>query len=185
MSPFPAGVVIRPVAQDEDLVALTAMIHAAYAPHAARGLRFWGTHQSVADTARRLASGRAWVVCNGDRYVGTATLRPPQPDSAVPLYRQAGIYTLSQFCVCPTLKGTGLGKALHAHVLAEAEALGALGLALDTAQPASGLIALYEAWGYTVVGRCDWRPDTNYESVVMYQPVRLHAAPSRSGCRLT
>ena len=96
MSPFPAGVVIRPVAQDEDLVALTAMIHAAYAPHAARGLRFWGTHQSVADTARRLASGRAWVVRNGDRYVGTATLRPPQPDSAVPLYRQAVNYTLSQ-----------------------------------------------------------------------------------------
>jgi hypothetical protein len=38
---------------------------------------------------------------------------------------------------------------------------------LDTAEPASGLIALYESWGYRIVGRADWRPNTNYESVLM------------------
>jgi hypothetical protein len=40
-------------------------------------------------------------------------------------------------------------------------------MALDTAAPARALIAMYEAWGYKVVGACDWRPDTNYTSVVM------------------
>jgi hypothetical protein len=40
-------------------------------------------------------------------------------------------------------------------------------MALDTSLPAHALIGLYERWGYRVVGRCDWRPDTNYESVVM------------------
>ncbi len=38
---------------------------------------------------------------------------------------------------------------------------------MDTAQPAARLILRYEAWGYAVVGTCDWRPGTNYESVVM------------------
>jgi hypothetical protein len=49
--------VIRPVTDDDDLVRLTALIHGAYAPHAKLGLRYWGTHQSVQDTAKRFASG--------------------------------------------------------------------------------------------------------------------------------
>ena len=40
-------------------------------------------------------------------------------------------------------------------------------MALDTAQPATALIAMYESWGYRVVGECDWRPVTNYTSVLM------------------
>ena len=36
-----------------------------------------------------------------------------------------------------------------------------------TAQPAMALIAMYESWGYQVVGECDWRPLTNYTSVLM------------------
>ena len=53
------------------------------------------------------------------------------------------------------------------HALQVARRSGAAVMALDTAKPATGLIRLYEAWGYKVVGECDWRPDTNYESVVM------------------
>ena len=26
---------------------------------------------------------------------------------------------------------------------------------------------MYESWGYQVVGECDWRPLTNYTSVLM------------------
>ena len=52
---------IRLVRADENLVALTALIQRAYAPHAAKGLRYWGTHQSAADTATRLASGQGFV----------------------------------------------------------------------------------------------------------------------------
>ena len=78
---------IRPVTADDDLARLTALIHFAYAPHAQRGLRYWGTHQSVEDTAKRFASGTGLVMLDGDDYVGTTTLRPPQPESTVPLYR--------------------------------------------------------------------------------------------------
>jgi len=163
--------VIRPVTDDDDLVRLTALIHGAYAPHAKLGLRYWGTHQSVQDTAKRFASGTGLVMLEGDDYVGTITLRPPQPESAVALYRDPGVWTLSQFCIAPAAKGLGYGRRLHDHATAEARRAGATTIALDTAQPATALIAMYEAWGYRLVGECDWRPLTNYTSVVMSRPL--------------
>jgi hypothetical protein len=40
-------------------------------------------------------------------------------------------------------------------------------MGLDTAAPAAHLIAWYERNGYRRVGRADWRPDVNYESVIL------------------
>ena len=40
-------------------------------------------------------------------------------------------------------------------------------MALDTAAPAEGLIKMYRRWGYEIVGTRDWRPFTNYESLVL------------------
>ncbi len=56
---LPPAPIIRPVNGDDDLERLTKLIHAAYAPHAKLGLRYWGTHQSVGDTIKRFASGTA------------------------------------------------------------------------------------------------------------------------------
>ena len=39
-------------------------------------------------------------------------------------------------------------------------------LALDTAEPATDLIELYQSKGYRLVDRLQW-PDTNYRSVVL------------------
>ena len=159
--------VIRPVRADDDLACLTELIHAAYAPQAAKGLRYWGTHQSVDDTRKRLASGHGLVAESGEQLVGTITVRAPQPDSQVVLYRDPGTWTISQFAVAPGLKGTGLGKSLHDAAVAHAMLNGGTTMALDTAAPAEALIAMYRAWGYELAGEVDWRPHTNYVSVVM------------------
>lgn len=177
MTPSLRTATIRLLRPDDDLVALTELIHTAYAPHAAAGLRYWGTHQSLESTAERLASGTAWVMTLADEYVGTATLRPAQAESPVSLYRTEGVFSLAQFCVAPGLKGQGYGRRLHEHVLAHARAIGARGIALDTARPATRLIAMYERWGYKIAGEADWRPHTNYTSVVMYLPL---SEPSRA-----
>lgn len=158
---------IRPISPHDDLELITALIHAAYAPHASRGLRYWGTHQSVEDTVKRFASGTGLVMLEGSDYVGTATLRPPQPDSPVALYRDPTVWSLCQFCISPQVKGRGYGKKLHAYATEFARRAGAQVLALDTAQPAAALIAMYGSWGYQIVGECDWRPLTNYTSVLM------------------
>ena len=158
---------IRSVRADDDLACLTELIHAAYASQAAKGLRFWGTHQSVDDTRKRLASGHGIVAeCEGE-LVGTITVRAPQPDSPVALYRNPTTWTICQFAVAPALKGSGLGKSLHDAAMAHALLHGGATMALDTAAPAEGLIAMYRAWGYEPAGEVDWRPHTNYRSVIM------------------
>jgi GNAT superfamily N-acetyltransferase len=162
---------IRSFRSDDDLDALTALIHRAYAPHLARGLRYWATHQSAADTEKRLRSGLGLILLVDGRYAGTVTVCPPQPESPVPLYRQSNVRALSQFCVAPEHQGRGLGLRLHDYALSEARRSGGELAALDTAKPATDLIRLYQTWGYEIVGECDWRPDTNYLSVVMARQI--------------
>ena len=170
MSTSEVNAEIRALCEADSLVLLTQLIHRAYAPHAVFGLRYWGTHQSVEDTGNRCASGKSFVARLEGSFVGTITVRAPQPDSPLALYRAPETWSLCQFAVAPELKGMGLGKALHQAAEAWAVEHGAKVLALDTAAPAKSLIAMYEAWGYSAVGEHDWRPHTNYPSVVMSRP---------------
>ena len=161
------GLNVRALRADDDLQALTELIHAAYAPHAARGLRFWGTHQSVDDTAKRFASGEGYVAEIDGLVVGTVTLRRPQPDSPVEAYRDPLTWSLAQFAVAPSHKGLGVGRAMHAFASQRAASCGARTMLIDTAAPALELIETYRRWGYEPCGECDWRPLTNYLSVLM------------------
>jgi GNAT superfamily N-acetyltransferase len=161
------NLLVRAVRVDEDFAQLTAIIRAAYAPHATQGLRYWGTHQSVDDTQKRLASGIGLIAEVDGKLAGTITLRAPQPNSEVPLYRNAKTWSICQFAVAPAHKGFGVGAALHRRAVELARANGAAVLALDTAAPAAALIAKYAAWGYVKCGECDWRPHTNYLSTLM------------------
>lgn len=162
---------IRAIRDSDDLVALTALIHTAYAPQAARGLRYWGTYQSPDDTRKRLGQGFGFVAEVAGQFVGTITVRPPQPGSPLPLYRAPRTWSFGQFAVLPDMKGLGLGRRLHDHAVAFARARGARTMALDTALPAEGLIAMYRCWGYELAGEVDWRPHTNYVSVVMRKEI--------------
>ena len=164
-------VLVRPIPRDADLTALTHLIHAAYAPHTASGLRFWGTHQTVEDTAKRLSLGDGLVAEVDGVVVGTITVRASQPNSPVPLYRAPEVRSFSQFAVDPRHKGTGIGLALHEAALALAASKGASTMALDTAAPARNLIEMYKRWGYDVCGECDWRPRTNFVSVLMRRAI--------------
>jgi GNAT superfamily N-acetyltransferase len=162
---------IRPLHLSDNLVRLTELIHAAYALHAARGLLYWGTHQSVEDTAKRFASGHGLVAELRGEYVGTITVCPPQPKSPIALYCDPYTWSIAQFAVAPSFKGRGLGKALHEAAATHAHRAGGRTMALDTAAAAEGLIAMYRAWGYELVEEHDWRPHTNYLSVVMRRPL--------------
>jgi GNAT superfamily N-acetyltransferase len=162
---------VRPLSPQDDLVALTDLIHAAYARRAASNLRYWATHQTVEDTARRFKAGHGLIAEANGQIVGTLTVRPPSPDSEVALYRDPTTWTLGQFAVLPSLQGRGIGRRLHDAALDFARSQGGSILALDTAAPATDLIATYRRWGYRVVGECDWRPHTNYISVVMSRTI--------------
>lgn len=158
---------IRALAPADSMDQLTTLIRAAYAPHVANGLRFVGTYQSVDVTAKRFRAGQGLVAVADGEIIGTIVLRTSDPESQVALYRQPDTWSFGQLAVAPAFKGHGIGKALHDAVTKLAQQECAQTMALDTAAPATSLIAMYRAWGYEEVGKHDWRPSTNYESLIM------------------
>ena len=165
----------RRTAETDDLVALTALIRAAYAPHALKGLRYWATHQSVEDTARRLSRGVGFVGEVDGELIATITLSKPDPESKVPLLRDEYTWSFGQFAVAPGHKGKGYGRRIHDAALQHAALAGCQVMALHTAEPATELIEMYRSWGYAQVGTCDWRPHTNFSSVLMTKPLAPQA----------
>lgn len=79
---------------------------------------------------------------------------------------------ISQFGVEPSFQRKGFGRVLMAAAEELAVRDGAVELALDTAEPASHLIKWYTRLGYRYIEPVDWRPQTNYRSVVMSKKLR-------------
>lgn len=168
---------IRELSPQDSFENLTELLHRAYAPLAARGLRYLASHQGVETTRRRVEKGCCFVaqVDHDGSLIGTIVVYPP----ASPLdhgndsgalgpdwYRQDGVASFGQFGVDPNWKGFGIGKALHVAAEKHARSLGAREIACDTAKPAKELVAMYTGWGYRVVGETKWEV-TNYESVIL------------------
>ena len=162
-------IILRPLAADDSFTELTALLHAAYAPLAARGLRYLASHQDAATTEKRAKGGTCFVAVDTENQMlaGTLTLYGPTPNSPCALYREPDVWHFAQFAVCPTVQGQGVGRRLLETVETAAKEAGASRIACDTSESAHDLIALYERKGYQPSGRVVWQNVTNYESVVL------------------
>ena len=158
--------VIRALAPDDSISELTELMHRAYAPLLARGLRYTAGYQDEETTRRRIADGECFVLILDERIAGTITWHPPARAGGAPWYDRDGVATFQQLCVDPPFQRRGVAKALLEHVEERARASGATELACDTAEPAADLIAMYVSFGYRVVGSVDWDA-TNYASVIL------------------
>ena len=155
---------VRRLAYHDDLHALTALLHRAYAALAARGLNYTAVDQTVETTRRRIAQGCCLVAEVDGCVVGTLLYtRRITPCEAELFTRVASVH---QFAVDPPWQGAGIGAALMdaAEVLARND--GELTLALDTAEQAEHLIAAYARWGFEPAGHVQW-PGKVYRSVLM------------------
>ena len=159
---------LRPLAADDSIEALTALLHASYASLAAQGWNFTAVDQSVQTTRERVASGQAFVALSTTgELVGTVTVAPPkQPDGRylgdpVPAcYTQADTAILAQLAVHPSCRGQGVGERLMDVAEAWALAQGYAHVALDTAVPAEALRRRYESRGYALIGDVQWAGKT-------------------------
>jgi GNAT superfamily N-acetyltransferase len=149
------------------------LLHRAYAPLAARGMRFLASHQDENKTRERIESGECHVAVlrNSGRIIGTVVFVPPWAPSDGDYYRQPHVAWFQQFAVEPEFQGRGIGGLLLDVVERRAAKTGAAEVALDTSEHATGLIALYRRRGYEVVARESWDV-TNYASVIMRKPIR-------------
>ena len=159
-------VAIRRLCETDSLIELTELLHRAYAPLAAAGMRYLASHQDAEVTARRAASGECYVAVCAGRVVGTVTLGPPGGGQGAPYYERPGVCAFQQFAVEPEFQRLGVGARLMDTIEARAAELGAAEIALDTSENAHDLISRYERRGYRIVTRVDWDV-TNYVSVVM------------------
>jgi len=158
--------IIRPV-RDGEIPAVTLLLHRAYARLAAGGLHFVAAHQDDDTTRTRIRGGVCLVAERDGAIVGTITYLPPGEKGGCDWYERDDVAEFEQYAVEPALQGTGIGERLLGEAERRAIGDGAAELACDTAAPATGLIAMYRRRGYRIVQPVDWRPFTNYESVVL------------------
>ena len=104
--------------------------------------------------------------------VGTVTLSRIEETRGCAFYDRPDVASFGQFAVEPALQGRGVGSMLLDVVDALAMERGVGQLALDTAAPATDLIAYYTARGFSVVDHLQWEA-VNYPSVVLARPPRM------------
>ncbi|WP_167449901.1 GNAT family N-acetyltransferase [Streptomyces hyaluromycini] len=156
---------VRRLAAGDSMEDLTALLHRSYADHAAAGRLFFGSYQSVRDTAHRVGSGECWLAVRGGELVGSVTVAAPY---SVPEGYPApvGAGSFWQLAVDPAYRGAGLGQRLLALAEERIVALGSAQAVIDTSAQAVDLIGWYRRRGYSPVGSWRWGV-TNYESVVL------------------
>lgn len=159
-------VVIRPLAKTDSIALLTGLLHRAYAPLAASGLRYLATHQTEDITGDRCARGTCFVADAAGRMVGTVTCYDASETGGSPWLDRPDVALFGQLAVEPGWQRQHIGRRLVQAAEQRARDEGARVIALDTALPARHLIAWYERLGYRTVEYVSW-PMTNYRSVVM------------------
>lgn len=173
-------VTVRALASRDSLVLLTEMLNRSYADLLARGLNFTAATQDLETTRRRCADGQCFVAEVGGVVVGTVTACGPYDENEVgngahsPWYRDPDIAHFQQFGVDPAYQRLGIGRQLVAASEQWARERGFASIALDTAEPATELTALYQRLGYTPLGYMQW-PGKTYRSVVLRKWL-LHSA---------
>jgi GNAT superfamily N-acetyltransferase len=181
-------IVLRPLAPDDSLEAITALLHRAYASLGAMGLNDTAVDQSVDVTRKRFARGQGYVLedlAKGGTIVGTVVVDGPYDPiddpwaRASPWYYRRDVAHFHQLAVEPALQGQGLGRRLIAACEAWAAQRGMRALALDTAVPATHLRAAYAALGWRDVDEVQW-PGKVYRSVVMSKGLREPAPNERN-----
>ncbi len=167
---------VRALREDDNVSAITRLLHAAYAPLAEMGFRYLASHQNDDVTWRRLRQGFAFVGVMSGQIVATLTLRPPDPDSPCAWYRESGAFSVGQFAVLPSLQRQGIGLRLIQMAELQACGRGASHLALDTAEGATHLRRWYERLGYRFIQHISWH-ETNYRSVVLSKSLKAEPHP--------
>jgi GNAT superfamily N-acetyltransferase len=163
--PIDAGFADSADEADAWFQAITELLHRAYAPLAAQGFNYTAADQTVQVTRERLraahASFAAWLA---GRCVGVVSVYAPNAHDTCELYRSE--WHFGQFAVEPALQGRGIGERLLTQCAAHARSQGALRLALDTSEGATGLRSFYRRSGFADCGFTQ-HSGKSYRSVLM------------------
>lgn len=156
----------RYLAPNDDFGALTELLHDAYRPLAAAGMRFVASHQPVDVTRQRALDGDTVLALIENRIVGTVTLSPATKTGGSPFYERSDAANIGQFAVSPAMQQRRIGSMLMDMAEERARDMAFAQVVLNTSEHAGRLIRFYARRGYRFVEYTQWA-DVNYRSVVM------------------
>jgi len=166
------GITIRTLAPTDSIEELTELLHRSYAPLGAMGLNYTAVDQTESVTLSRIGEGTCFLAVDvAGRICGTVLFHPALKETGASWLEQPGVAHFGQLAVQPTRQRQGLGARLIETVETDARSLDAIEIALDTAEPAAHLIALYSRLGYRFIEYAQWRGKT-YRSVIMSKTLR-------------
>ena len=154
---------------DSDAEPLTLLLNDAYSELAEEGLNFTAATQGVSATADRVSAGVCWVVERGADIVASLMFVAPPGDEVRALTAEAAVahrVWLEQVAVSPAFRGRQVARQLFDTACGWARDAGYTSVGLDTAEPASHLVRMYEKWGFRRAGTVHFRGKT-YESAVL------------------
>lgn len=174
MEARPGDPTVRPLEPTDSIVALTSLLHRAYAVLGNMGLNYTAVDQSAEVTAQRIRGGTCYVATLGRELVGTIVVRPTCAKNECAYFTRPGVASAHQFAVDPLHQGKGLGRLLLQQAEHWALQAGFRELAMDTAEPAAHLVDFYGRLGYRPVSTVQW-PGKVYRSVVLGKVLVGHA----------
>jgi len=157
---------IRKLSSRDTFEELTTLLHRAYARLGEMGLNYTAVDQSAEVTANRIVGGQCFVAEVDGKLAGTVVVQPTYKQSDCEYFTRPGVAAIHQFAVAPEAQGNGFGRALLQACEDWALQEGYRELAMDTAEQATHLIALYSSLGYRQVGLVQW-PGKVYRSVIL------------------
>jgi GNAT superfamily N-acetyltransferase len=158
----------RLLSPEDDLEAITKLLHRAYARLGEMGLNYTAVDQSAEVTRLRCERGEAWLAVADDLVVGIGVLS--QSPESTSYYGKPSVWAVHQFAIEPELQGHGLGAQLLSHLEQRARELGGTEVALDTAGAAHHLIDWYLRRRYRPVDSVSW-PGKTYSSLIFAKPL--------------
>lgn len=127
--------------------------------------------QQVSVTRERAEAGDCFVAEIDGALVGTVTLRQPdQTAGPTPWYERPDVAVVGQFGIDPAWQRFGIGGRMMETAERRAREMGAAKIALDTAEPATHLIAWYTRLGYRFIEYAQWG-HTNYRTLILSKPL--------------
>src|SRR5438128_2303785 len=127
----------RYVSDADDIEDITELLHNAYAPHAAAGMRFTASYQGPETTRYRMSLGETIVALEDSRIIGVITLRRAEETHGSPFYDRPDVALFGQFAVRPSHQKRGIGLTLMSLVEQRAREQAVAELGLDTSEHAA------------------------------------------------
>lgn len=164
---------VRLLKQEDSLKELTVLLNRAYQFLQDMGLNYLAAAQDETMTQKRVSKAyRCYVGLIDGQIISTISLYDHQPNDKSQWYNQEFVSKVGQFAVLPEYQKCGIGGMMMDIVEREAMSMTHIDeVALDTAETAHHLIALYKKRGYRYVETISWDM-VNYNSVILSKNLR-------------